>query len=715
MLSQLAVPIALFCLMLLVPGFLAARALGLSRMLALCCAPIVSIGLVSIVGEAYNVARIPATPATVFIPICVLSLVVLFVTRVKFGTRPEGWEGACQVPVWAPVLFVLIGLVICNSVYLSELDSPETVLQSYDVTHHLNTIQSFFESRRISSIGVNSYLTEQDTLIRPYGVTSTYPSAWYALCALVMQMTPIAVPELINASMAAFTAVVLPLGLLAWASLTFKDNMPAVMATALMGVAFATFPWCMIMFGPLYPNLAGFATLPATSALFMVLTGEYQTTDREVRESKGLRSLILERAPFALLLLCALAGQALLHPNTLFSLLLFFAPYCTLRIYRYCSTTRHMSTPLSLGAAVLFVLFCMAFWVACFFLPAFSDIVGEYWPSFAYHWQEVINILTQTYVLAFFTEITAQVALGILVVIGWICCAYDKESRWLALAYLVVCVVNFVGATSFNPTFKQFFAGFWYTDAMRLAAMACILAALLAARGLAWVFETVLDLVSAYNEKRERATHPYLIAGVLAALFFVINFMPGFNWPGAHSSVSRAEFDELKRADREYETMTVKTTFGDYRQLVSRLNERNTPIDVQEREFLHEVAQIVPDGALIINNPMDGSFLAYGGVGLRIYYREFGYAGGRTESEQSAILRTGLCNIASDPTVRAAVDRIQAEYVLVMNEQNSSSSFINLRGDFSHGEFAGISSITTDTEGFTPLLTNGACTLYKID
>ncbi len=717
---QLALPIAFFCLMMLVPGYLTARSMGLSNMLAICCAPIITIGLVSVLGEVYALAGIPATPMSVLAPITILPIALLAVLSLKGGPResatpPKAKKSGRALPFWLPMLFVAVGFAIANSVFFSELTTTDAILQSYDVTHHLNCIQAFVDARRISSLGVNFYLTPEDAAIRPYGVTAMYPSAWYALCALVMQALPISAPEAINASMAVFTGMVLPLGMLAWALLVFRRDRKAVFATALTSVAFATFPWCMLMFGPLYPNLAGFATLPATAALFMVMVRELPPQEEAPRGKEALLALLRNRGPFALLLLCALAGQALLHPNTLFSLYLIFVPYCTWRIYRYCINRRQMRRIPSLVVSALFVLLCLVVWTVCYRSPAFSSIVGEYWPSFAYSWQEVINIITQTYTLAFFNEISAQVLLGILVIIGWVCCVYDSNSLWLAVSYVVVCGVNFVGATSYSITLKQFFAGFWYTDAMRLAAMAILVAILLAARGFSWVLTMVLELVNDYNEKHHRTTHPRIVVAVLALLFLVVNFMPGFNWPGAHDGVTDAEFDELKRAGREYETLTFKTTFGDYRQLVQSKYKNNLPIDQQEHEFLREVARIVPSDALVINNPMDGSFLAYGVSGLRTYYREFGYEDGSTETEQSALVRTSLCDIASNQEVREVVDELGAQYVLVMNEKNSSSSFIELRGDYNHGAFTGISSITSDTDGFTPLLTNGACTLYSID
>ena len=734
MLSQLAVPSLLLFLMLVVPGFLLLRSLGLPRAWSLCAAPIVSIGAISVVGELYAALSVPATPATGLFPLLLVPCTILiaqmlfgkavrgvgepFASRVdrrRAGLRAIG--GAVDlptIPAWEPVLFVIVGLLVCNSVFVSEIDAPDVVFQKYDVMHHLNCIRAFYDARRISSLGVGAFLTAQDAAIMPYGIYSFYPSAWYALCALLMRLAGVSVPVAINASLVVFTGIVLPLGMLCWSTLVFWGRSGIVLPVAMTGVSFVCFPWCMAMFGPLYPNLAGFTSLPATMALFMLALLPLEGGEEGARKER-LGSVLTRRASLFFPFLIASFGQALLHPNTLFSIFLMLAPYCTWRIYEGCVSSGRHGRVASLGIASAFVLCCMAVWLLCYRSPALRPITSEYWGNFAYVWQEVINILTQTYTLGFFVEMSAQVLLGTLVAVGFVCCLYDPPTRWLAASYLIVCGVNLVAASSPSVTLKQLVAGFWYTDAMRTSAMACLLAALISARGFVWVYEMACLCTDSYNARLGRDAHPRLVAVVLAALFLILSFMPGFNWPGAHSSITPAQFDELKRSGQEYSTMTFKTTFGDYRQLVRDAYDTNVPMDEQEREFLQEVALIVPEGALVINNPMDGSFLAYGGMGIRTYYREFGYENGPTETPESVLVRTSLCNISSDPDVRQAVNELGAEYVLVMNTQNSEASFINLRGDYVPSAFEGITSITSETPGFSEVLVSGPCALYKID
>ena len=136
--------------------------------------------------------------------------------------------------------------------------------------------------------------------------------------------------------------------------------------------------------------------------------------------------------------------------------------------------------------------------------------------------------------------------------------------------------------------------------------------------------------------------------------------------------------------------------------------------DSGEEIFLNKVKEVVGDD-LVINDPMDGSFLAYGFNGLRVYNRNFvGYDGSR-ETAESELIRTRLCDIATDDGVREAVDKIGARYVIVMRQDDSEWSLINQRGDFKPELFSGISSIGPDTPGFTRVLRYGTMSLYRID
>ena len=191
--------------------------------------------------------------------------------------------------------------------------------------------------------------------------------------------------------------------------------------------------------------------------------------------------------------------------------------------------------------------------------------------------------------------------------------------------------------------------------------------------------------------------------------------MPAFDWPGVHMKVSDEEWTYMKSINADDQIRSVRTTFGDFRSIIKQEYLKQIPLDTPEQSFLDKVVKTIPEGELVLNNPMDGSFLAYGSDGLRVYYRDFTkFHNEGLDSEESKIIRKHLCEISRNDEVQRAVESTGAHYVLVMSEQFSAESFIALRNDYQNDEFSGISSITPDTPGFELVLQDGELALYKI-
>lgn len=702
MVRTFVLPCFVLFLMLYGPGYLSLRTARFPYIWALCLAPVVSYGLIGLLGEAYMLAGVPATPLTVFAPLVVLPLAALLVRRVRAKQAGKSADaGELDFPElqpWAPCMFALVGLVVFNYLVLSRLEGPNDVNQSYDVVNHLSVTQAFIDSKTISSLRIWRYLSAEDKAIAPYGSPGLYPAGWHALCALLAEALGMRVPMAVNTSLIVTLGVVWPLSLCAFMAFAFEGDRRTLLFGALTSIAFVAFPWILLLFGPLYPNLAGFTLTPATGVIIMIM----------VRQGLTLR----QRLAVAVAFVAAGAGQTFLHPNTVFTVVVMMTPYCAYRCFTWAHNEKGYGVLKALGLAGAFLAAVAAAWMVCYYSPLFRSSTSELWPGFAYPWQEIINILTQTYTLFFNGEYAAQAALGVLVVIGCVRAAYDPDRRWLLVSYLLFCYIAYVGATHYNDFLKHVLGGFWYTDASRLASMCCITAAPLAAYGLSWVSEQALVLVRRYNDANHHASHPRLTIAVVGCIFITLNFMPGFNWPGKHSKLSD-RISEYRSLGREYVTYTVRTTFGDYRYGLSQVYLQHRPVDVQELEFLEDITPVVGDD-LVINNPMDGSVLAYGMNGIRTYYRNFRGYGGTKETDASEVIRLHLSEYATNAEVAAAVEEIDARWVIVMNTLNSRASFINLRRDFSNKDFAGILSLSPDSEGFELVTQNGACALYRI-
>lgn len=607
-----------------------------------------------------------------------------------------------QIKPYVPVLCIILGTALGYNLFLSRLDALDALFQAYDVTQHLNLIRAMADSGTFSSINVSPYLTSADQAIAPISTAGFYPAAWHVLCALAVQITGCSVPLVINASMFIICFIAYPLCALALVAVLFGNSKSMQLCGALTSLAFVAFPWNLLTFGPLYANVAGFALMPAVMALFILLLSDGPSFASKLKMS-------------AVLFLSAI-GLALCHPNTIFTCIVFLAPYCISRIFTTCKKA-NVTLVKSLLLCAAFSLICMAFWLVCYNLPVFKDTVSHVWPPYTRVFQVLINVLTLCYNFGFNYETGAQILLGALVLIGIIRALHMNEKRWLAVSYALICFILLVSATR-DDELKQILAGFWYTDPMRLAAIAAIAAVPFAALGGNWVFKNTLRLIKAYNVQTSTNQNPIIVGATLGALFLLINFMPEFNFPGLHHEYSEEEMKQYSNIQFRDWPKSVHTTYGDYRRVIEDTYAYTQPLDAGEEYFLNMLGSEAGgslNNALIINNPMDGSFLAYGTNGLRVYYRNFVGYGGTNETKESRIIREHLCEYASNPEVKAAVEAVDARYVLQLRDGITEAGFINLREDYNEALFSGISSITDETPGFTCIYNVGVLKIYQID
>ena len=666
-----------------VPGILTLEAAGVRGLWTLVLSPVVGFSLVTILGQAYALVGVASSPLTVLLPVVLIPLVLAVVlrNRVKPLCLPE------LSPVALGVSLVL-GLALGYNLFLSRIGAADTVFQAYDVTQHLNLIQAMRDSGRLTSLGVSPYLSSADAAIAPADYSGFYPAAWHAFCAVAGMILQVSTPLLINASMCYLCFIVFPMGMVAFLAVVFPDEKKLAVAGALVTLAFVSFPWELLAFGPVYPNIAGFCLMPSVLAAFVHFLADGEDVWGRVRTG--------------CVVLLSVVGAALCHPNVVFTCIVLMAPYCVSRILAACDgEPRELAK--KVGFSLAFVALCLGFWLFCYRLPMFEATVTHYWPPYAVLFQELVNILTVSYHYGFNTEITAQVPLGMLIVVGAIVALRRRGKRWLMASYVLACCILLIGATRAD-TLRCMTAGFWYSDPMRLSAVAAIAAIPLAALGLEWTARFAQRVVAAYYKKPQDQVRVAVLVPVVAVAFLLVNYMPEFNLAGLQYDHSASEV-----------TKGVRTTFSDFRRKISDTYACNEPLDQTEEVFIQKALGIVPEGSLVVNNPMDGSFLAYGIYDLRVYYRNFVGFGGDNETDESKAIRLHLSEYATNAEVQEAVEKVDAKYVIVLRGREDEASFIDLRDDYDPTLFCGITSITEETPGFSLVLKTGFMELYEIE
>lgn len=693
--SEFYLSVACTVLILLIPGYLAMRAIGANRTMAVCCSPVVSLSLIAALGQLYALVGIPGSPVAVLAPLVILTALGLALSKVR--KFPE-----LSLPSVSPLticLALLLGAALGYNLYISRLGTPDAVLQAYDVTWHLDLIQAMSESGKLSSLGASPYLTAPDAAIAPANYSMFYPAAWHVLCALVKSLAGTSTTIAINASMFVLPCLAFPLGVVAFIAALFPESKKHQIVAGVLSLAFVAFPWNLMAFGPVYANVAGFALLPAVWALFVhLLADEASVSDRA-------------RTVAAILVCCI--GLVLCHPNTIFTSVVMLAPFCVSRIAE-AAKNRGVATVTRLAICIAFALLCLGFWTLCYRLPLFRDTVSHVWPPFSRLFQQVVSILTLSYSFGFNVEIAAQLILAAFVIMGAIRLSHAEGKRWLVGSYALFCLILTVSATQ-KTELKQFLAGFWYTDPMRLASIAAMAALPLAVEGFAWVLDIVCEAGAFLARRESRQPRPKLMVTAIVAVFLVVNFMPEFNLPGIHHEYTAQEVQQSSDKEMRDWPKSVHTTFGDYRDISSEVYSYQAPLDMTEKVFLRKCTDMVEEDALVVNDPMDGSFLGYGMDGLRMYYRNFTHLGTESETEESRIIRTRLADYATDAEVQAAVEAVDAEYVIQLRHTGDDASFINLRGDYRPDLTSGINSITDETSGFTCVYRVGPMALYRIN
>ena len=679
---------------LFVPGFLALRAMGVPRTWAVCTAPVVSMALYSVLVTVYGFVGVPCGTLTVFVlPVAVLAAAAcaLGVTRHLSGTGD-----AITLPTLAPgwiALYVLVGLALCRFVFVSMLPGGDALMVARDLPHHINQVRTFLDSTRWTSLGVDLYQSSADAAIDPIspGGGGFYPSTWHAVCTLVALLTGARVAAAINALNAVFAVVCFPLSVLVLLCYVFRSERLELLAGSVVCLASMYFPWRFLGWGPLYPNMAGFALMP--SCAWMVM--------RFVEDGVGRSERLRLGAIFAV----SSIGLAFLHPNAVISVCVFVAPYLVLRILGaergWHVAGRRVPAPL---VAAAFAAGACALWFVLFKAPFMQATVTFNWGYHISEAQGLLNLLTAAYLNLVETD-PGHPALALVMACGVAWVARNRRHGWLVASYLLGWLPLFVSYCIIP--LRQLVSGFWYTDPRRLAAMAAISGIPVATLGLAALMRLAaqafrLPLEGMGELPRVSAWRSAVAPVSVLALFLVAAFFPGYYLPGVIGDVEEDPEELLK----------VHTAVEVERETIKKANSDVSEYSRAERDFMWEVLDIVGPDAVVVNQPFDGSVISYGDCGLRTYYRYMVGYESDVETTQSVIIRTSLANVASDEKVRQLVHDLGLEYVVQLGKIKLDKSAF--RWNYLPDEWRGINDISTNTPGFELVLERRGMRLYRI-
>lgn len=600
-------------------------------------------------------------------------------------------------------LYVVIGILMATFVFLMALDSPESFGHFDDNTAHYNYIRSFLETGYYSILQVNGFVGYAD-----YD-GAFYPALWHIFTSLVAGLTDSSVMMAFNASVFVFTALILSIGSCALFATLFPRRPDIVLVGALTCVAFAAFPWGFLVFGQLVSNLAAFSMVPPVVALFIL------TVRTPMSVSK--------RCALAISLALGFMALAGAQPNAIFTAGLmcafWLASYLMYTIDQR-SNVKNVFAFQVIAFILLIALVCGVWYV--FYNASFMEgVLRSNWAAYG----TIPEAFARAFALMPGDREHPQLVLGVVVLVGFVACLRKKGYRWLGFLYLLGLLFYVVDMGTEGPL-KSVLVGFWYTDPYRVGAMLALFCAPLAAVGLANIVRFIARLFGKLTNRKE----PPDIAFAEDA-------------PGRHVDLSKIQRTQSKKRIRarwltyilsaivvvavvtaslinpfSYTLPNGKSYYSGLEKIQNYLENSYSwtrkiyGMSGDQRAFVQQVMDIVPEDELIVNVPYDGTGWAYGTEGLKANWRYFRTTGDIHPAKE---LRLSLNEIATNADVQQAVEDGDFHYLIRLNTGSDDPNRSNMFGArYNPDDWIGIESVNDDTPGFEIILSDGNMRLYRI-
>ena len=668
---SLAVSILILFISLMLPGTLLNASLTKDATKAICLAPATSIALLSIFAIVNPRLGIWTQYSSLMIELGCVALGFLVSSAALNRHTAQNSITIKKKELCCLVLFFSISAIIAAYVFLTVLDGPDCYFQAWDNQTHLRKIRAFVETGNYSSFNSQFY---KNALTAPEPLANSfYPSAWHLLAAMLVSLLDIPVTQAANAVNILCVGTILPLTLfLCLQELGIKKpSSLALCAIICLGVPI--YPWDLISYGPLYPNLLGFCLLPGEISLFFSLFNKFN----QIKLADTLKGVIL--------LFLGLISLALAHPNTVFAWGFILAPYLISR-FKFFISAKYRNIPSIACYAIPFAAIFLI-WISFTRIPFMHEIVDCYWPAFT----SVPKALLSALFLGTTTH-PIQILIPLLTFIGVYIELKDRKFC-LAATYGLLVIFYTIDAGSNLPV-KPLLTGFWYNDYHRVSAMLGLISIFLACLAINRIFVYLEDKLSEQKTSVRTAIVGVIVAGMIALIFY-----PSIPLPRKHELQTAFGY-EINEMRNQFDKELI------YYDLFSPL----------EEDFCKTtLAKYNSDNSVVINNPDDGSIFAYGVYGSNMYYRYWYPPAPDTETKESKVIRHHLNEIASNENVRNAVKQIGAKYVIQLDHGEPTQEYRIQYNYDNADEWRGIDLIDETTPGFTLVASNDDIRLYKID
>jgi hypothetical protein len=512
-------PALVAAVLLVVPGLIVNLGLGARGFDALGLAPLTSLGVLAI-----GTLMVPAVVgrwslAAVAVSLLLLTLVAVLgrmaialwtggrvpdrselsipgLWRAALGHRPapRWWVPRRRTMWWLASAGLAAGLVAAN--FVLGVRDPNAPSQTIDAGFHYNAVLAVLHSGFPDGGHVAA--------ASGAAVSGWYPPLWHDLTALTSALTGVNVAIGANAVGWAIGGVVWPLSMMWLCSRILPHaRLLTTMALGLCCGAITLFPYIMLSFGVLWPNVLSLAAMPAAIALTLMVL-HLMPRSPQAQEDISVAGRTADGAALDEIEASAVqhgaalgpglswwtvlsvgflgsVGMSFAHPGAVFALGIWAMLGAVLLSARLVVRSRALGPRqlrrslrlLSLGWFVV-----LGLWAAMSLVPALNAVRDFNWPELMTMNQAMGQALTLSTVIT-----NANWALGAATLWGFYRLLKVPRLRWLLVSHVFLVFLYMVCAGS--PTWvARELTGFWYNDAQRVAALIPMTAVPLAALGI---------------------------------------------------------------------------------------------------------------------------------------------------------------------------------------------------------------------------------------
>ena len=710
-------PALVAAVLLVVPGLIVNLGLGARGFDALGLAPLTSLGvlaiatlLVPVVVGRWSLAAVAASLVLLTL-VAVLGRVAitlwtggggrgrpalsihtawrLVLDRWPASTRSmsQRWMPRRRTIWWLASAGLAAALVAANFAF--GVRDPDLPSQTIDAGFHYNAVLAVLHSGLPDGRQVGA--------ASGAALTGWYPPLWHDLTALTSAVTGVNVAIGANAVGWAIGGVVWPLSMVWLCSRILPHaRLITTLALGLACGAITLFPYIMLSYGVLWPNVLSLAAMPAAIALTLMvlhlmprspqaqedissagMTADGATLDELEAEAVHHGAALGPGLSWWTVLSVGFLGSVgmfFAHPGALFALGIWAVVGAVMLSGELIVRSRERG-PRHLRHSLLWLLLgwstALGLWAAMNLVPPLNAVRDFNWPELMTMNQAMGQALTLSTVIT-----PASWALGVATLWGFYRLLKVPRLRWLLVSHVALVFLYMLCAGASGWLSREL-TGFWYNDAQRLAALIPMTAVPLAALGItsgADALGRVVGRVS--SDVFGRVLSPRRALGFAALGMLVVFCVIPHQGIGQGAVVLQDRY--------------------------SNVNYAHHMVTADEQRLYEKLATQIPAGETVLGSPFAGvQFSAiWSGHGVVIPHTS------SNPTQDVALLSQRFRSFTTDPQVCAAVKRLKvgvvvddADRIFVTDERQSSySGVVNL----------------SDVSGLTPIGSGATVVIYRV-